>query len=105
MLHRLALGLGRTVAELELGMSGREFDDWQEFYAVEPFGSMRDNLHAGQIAAMIYNVNRGKRAPPIQASDFLLIERTASDEASEDARKNEQSRAAFHALAKPKGAK
>lgn len=105
MLHRLALGLGRTVAELECGMSAREFDDWQEFYQVEPFGALRDNLHAGQIAAMVFNMNRAKNAKPLTATDFLLIAREAVDDAAEDARKNEQSRAAFHALAKPKGAK
>ena len=62
-----------TVAELNSRMSGREFSQWMEFYALEPFGPVRDNLHAGQIAAMLFNANRGKGRRPMSANDFLLM--------------------------------
>ena len=31
--------MGRTVAELEAGLSASEWLDWQRFFAVEPFGT------------------------------------------------------------------
>lgn len=48
--------------------------DWAQFYSVEPWGSMRDNMHAGMIAAMVFNVNRGDKAKPLSFQDFLLRE-------------------------------
>jgi len=43
------------------------------YFREEPFGPQRDNLHAGMVAAMIYNANRGKRQRPLSAPDFMLM--------------------------------
>lgn len=74
-LHRLALALGRTVRELEQGMTARELDDWARYYELEPFGAARDNLHAGIIASVIANQYRRKGAEPITPADFMLVTR------------------------------
>lgn len=57
MLHRLALALGRTLAELSAPgvLSAAEFEDWCEFYRVEPWGAQRDELNTGIIAATVAN--------------------------------------------------
>lgn len=54
-------------------MSSREFGEWMEFYKSEPFGPVRDNLHAGIVTSMIYNASRRKGARPMSAADFLLM--------------------------------
>ena len=51
-MHRLALALGRTVAELGVTMSSSELSDWIDYYKIEPWGSWRDNYHAALIASM-----------------------------------------------------
>lgn len=47
--HRLALALGRTVAQLGR-MSEREMQRWHRYWIEEPWGTYRDNLHAAMIA-------------------------------------------------------
>jgi len=32
---------------------------------------MRDNWHSAQIAALLYNINRGKSSPAVKTSDFM----------------------------------
>jgi len=74
-MFRLALALGCSVREVEL-MSAAEFDEWGNYYAVEPFGAARDNLHAGIVASVIANAARamsgGKKSDPFKPTDFLL---------------------------------
>lgn len=79
-MHRLALGLGRTVAELEETLGQAELRDWIAYWALEPWGSIRDNLHAGIIASAIYapHVKKGKKPP--NASDFLLSDARTQQE-------------------------
>lgn len=67
----MALALGRTVSELEHSLSSSELTEWMSFFEIEPFGPMRDNLHAGQIAAMLFNVNRKKGSSPIGPGEFM----------------------------------
>jgi len=43
------------------------------FYAAEPFGPTRDNLHAGLIASVIVNALRKKGTEPLSPSDFLFV--------------------------------
>jgi hypothetical protein len=62
-----------TVAELNSRMSAREFSEWMEYYQSEPFGPVRDNIHSGQITAMLFNANRRKGQRPMTAADFLLM--------------------------------
>ena len=58
MLFRLALALGRTVAELSQPgvLSYGEFQEWCKFYHQEPWGGERDDLQAGVIASTVANV-------------------------------------------------
>ena len=51
-MHRLALALGRTVAELGVTMTSSELSDWIDYYKIEPWGAWRDNYHAALIASM-----------------------------------------------------
>lgn len=43
MYFRLALALGRTVAELERSLSHSEFVEWCAFYSYEPWGCEVDD--------------------------------------------------------------
>jgi hypothetical protein len=54
-------------------MGASEFDEWARYYAAEPFGSVRDNLHAGIIASVVVNALRKKGRPLITPSDFVLM--------------------------------
>ncbi len=93
----LALALGRTVSELEASMSSSEFSEWIEYYQLEPFGQWRDNWHAAQIAALLFNANRGKTQQPLKAQDFMFA--TEEEQAQ---RKQDEFFASLASLAKPK---
>jgi len=54
-------------------MSARELQDWQTFYAAEPFGAIRDNLHAGLIASIMVNLLREKGSAAVTPADFLFV--------------------------------
>lgn len=78
-------------------MPASEFTEWMAFFEIEPFGPMRDNLHSGQIASLIYNTNRRKNAPPKTPGDFIYKDL--------DSRREEETAeflAGLRALAKPK---
>lgn len=85
------------MAELNLTMSAREFAQWMDYFRSEPFGPVRDNLHAGQITAMLYNANRGKGKKPLSAADFLLMSQRERME-----RNSRQTLSTMKAMAKPK---
>lgn len=68
---RLALKMGRTVAELQDAMSSAEFGEWIAYYSIEPFGERMDDLRAGVVSATIANVNRGKDTQPYKPLDFV----------------------------------
>jgi hypothetical protein len=38
---------------------------------IEPFGAIQQDFRAGQVAAVVANVNRGKETAPFVASDFM----------------------------------
>lgn len=43
-----------------------------KYYSMEPFGAVRDNLHAAQIAAILANAHRDpKKSKPVKVSDFM----------------------------------
>jgi len=54
-------------------MGPRELRDWEAYYADEPFGHMRDNMHAGLIAAAIDNMNRKRGSRARRMDDYLLV--------------------------------
>jgi len=78
-------------------MTGREFIKWLAFYEMEPFGSVRDNIHSGQVASLLYNINRRKNAQPLNPSDFILKDRESKQDESTHAFLS-----GIRALAKPK---
>jgi len=84
--HRLALALGRTIAEMEHTMGAGEYADWVEYYAAEPWGAYRDNLHTGIIASVIANVHRGKKGKAVKPADFLL--RSRDDQRQSDTKQS-----------------
>ena len=55
-------------------MGASELDEWVEFWRMEPWGSHRDNIHAGLIAATVANAYRKKNARPVTFQDFMLLE-------------------------------
>lgn len=72
-LFRLALALGRTVAELEASLSQRELLEWAEFYSIDPFGGFRADIQTGILSTVIASVIGGnKRAKP---SDFMPLQK------------------------------
>lgn len=94
-MHRLALGLGKTVAELEASLGAAELDDWYSYWSEEPWGAWRDNVHAGLIAAACLSpYMKGQKAT---FEDFML---KSSDKKRED--ETQQSLAWLTAVAKVK---
>lgn len=85
--------------ELETTVSARELADWGAYWSVEPWGAERDNIHAGIVAAMVFNVHRGKDAEPRKFEDFLLREVVPGQE---NYAKTINFVAGLRALAKPK---
>ncbi len=66
-------------------LDSRELSEWMAYETVEPFGAVRDNLHAGVVAATVANVNRAKGDKTFSPDDFLLQfgkGRSAGQEAS-----------------------
>ena len=77
-MFRLALALGKTLAELRACLSYREFREWCWFYEIEPFGDQRADLRTGIVAATMKN-SYAHGVPPEQLAkpaDFMpFIER------------------------------
>jgi hypothetical protein len=67
--HRLALALGRTVAEIG-AMPAAEFADWQAFDAVEPIGDRRLDWVGGILASVLANAHF-KRGKPFAPHEFM----------------------------------
>lgn len=80
----MAKELGKTVAELLSSLDARELAEWFAFAAIEPFGEERDDLRAGQVCAVVANVNRSQGGKTYSAKDFLLYRepQTAEDHAN-----------------------
>lgn len=70
-MFRLALALGRTVAELETSMSARELAEWQAYSLIEPFGQARSDEGARLLTWLLYEVNKGKGGRKLTPADFL----------------------------------
>ena len=57
---KLASHLGMTVSELENRMSQKEFIEWQEYLALEPTTSDRNEFMIAQLTSALIRVNGGK---------------------------------------------
>ncbi len=81
MLFRLALALGRTVAELRAVLTFAEFQEWCLYYQIEPWGQERADLRAGQICATIGNYagkvlpDSAEKLKPLDFMPYSQIER------------------------------
>lgn len=90
--------LGRSVEELLHTVSARELQDWIAYWNVEPWGAYRDNLHMATLAALTFNVNRGKGERSKKPEDFMYREQVVAD----DELKTLKFVAELRALAKPR---
>ncbi len=54
-------------------MPSTVFDEWWDYFLLEPWGEERADLRAGQICALIYAANKGKNAAEMNATDFMLF--------------------------------
>ncbi len=84
-------------------MSHRELQDWATFWACEPWGAWRDNLHAGLIAAEIRSQRRRRGQAAPTPKDFML--KSAADAQDERIAGTPKTLAALRAMAKRKKAK
>ena len=49
------------------------FAEWMQYYELEPFGQIRDNLHAGIISASVWKSNmKPEDRHRVTAHDFML---------------------------------
>lgn len=62
-----------TVRELLARIDSRELTEWMAFYELEPWGTGIDDHRAGEVAAVVANVNRDpkKRRQPYKSTDFF----------------------------------
>lgn len=76
MMFRLAAKLGWSVAMIEHGMDHTEFLEWCEFYALEPFGEIRDDLRAGMVCSTVVNSQLSKkdRSKARKPGDFVMFD-------------------------------
>jgi hypothetical protein len=56
-------------------MGAHELSEWSKFWAMEPWGSYRDNIHTGLLASLIVNALRKKGTKPISYQEFMLVDR------------------------------
>jgi hypothetical protein len=73
-LFKLAPHLGMTVSRLERELPYRELVEWMQEYRRDPWGTWRDNTHAGMICTLIGNAFRGKDGRPFSVEDFMLLD-------------------------------
>jgi hypothetical protein len=45
--------------------------EWYDYYTIEPFGEERGDLRIGTLAALTYNINRGKNSKALGPIDFM----------------------------------
>jgi len=57
-----------------------EFNAWQAYWSISPFGDVRADLSAGVIASTIANVNRPKHHKGYSAEDFMLFRKKPADQ-------------------------
>ncbi|WP_323841572.1 MULTISPECIES: phage tail assembly protein T [unclassified Moraxella] len=67
-MFKLALALGRTVSELERGLSYDELIEWQAYDRIDPFGGFRQDL---QTAYLLYAKAGGTNCT---VADFLPVD-------------------------------
>lgn len=82
---RLSLAWGIPPTEIEQSVSASDFALMQRYFAHEPWGSWRDNAHAGLIASTVARAFGAKRELSFQ--DFMLMDSEAAAEREAQRRK------------------
>ena len=59
-----------TVREMLARIDSKELAEWMQYYALDPFGTEREDLQAGIIASTVANANSAK-GKAFQPSDFM----------------------------------
>ena len=73
-LHRLALALHKTVAQLEIEMTDRELRHWRLFDALHvPLPDRLADIHFALMASIMVNLNRAADSAAVSPSDFYVI--------------------------------
>lgn len=100
----LAPHLGMTVSRLERELPYRELLEWMDEYRRNPWGSWRDNAHAGMIAATVANVFRGDKGRPLTFEDFMIMDPETAEKRKRErqASNNAMLVQCLKAIAKPK---
>jgi len=72
-----------TVRELLARIDSLELAEWMQFYALDPWGTQRDDLQAGIIACTIANANSSK-GKAFQPMDFMPYAEGKKEQTNED---------------------
>lgn len=68
---RLAVMGGRLPSEIRAVATSSDITDLLAYWQLEPWGPWRDNLHAAQIASILFNAHRGRNTKPSRPGDFF----------------------------------
>ncbi|MFV8907052.1 DUF4035 domain-containing protein [Serratia fonticola] len=79
---QLALRLCKTLGELQQSISVSELRMWMAFDRISPIGDDRNDYHAAQIAAAVFNAQRTK--DPLSIGDMLIRWNAEEDSEEED---------------------
>lgn len=71
MWHRLALGLGMTVAEAQARVSVEEFRYWKAFYRLSPWDGRRLDYLVALICMVVGNLWRSGKSRRFTVEDFM----------------------------------
>jgi hypothetical protein len=89
-MHTLAATLGCTVADIERGMSAREFLHWVHWMDAERVGPVHERVRHAELLAAIYN-GASTRADgsrrPWSPADFLPADAEPAEDHAEELRR------------------
>ena len=70
--HRLALAVGEAdVSGLLDSLPVSQWLDWLAYFEREPWGEARADTRSAIVAALLYNLNRGRGQPAKSVQDFM----------------------------------
>jgi hypothetical protein len=62
-----------TIARMRRSMTQREFERWRKYWAIEPWGPWRANMHAA-ILAQAMLLPHVKKGAKIRLDDFMIMD-------------------------------
>lgn len=81
---KLALRLGKTLAELEQSLTAREYYQWIAFDKLSPIGDERSDIHAAQVASSVYQSQGVKASIDKTLIQWNSAEQTQNESSAED---------------------